>query len=960
LSSTPFEVRDTIEREDLGDTGVSQSEVHQPQSHTAQQQDTRGPLPLHFVTIVLNGMPFLQHHAPVFVAAARSVGVSWTWHIVEGVALGRAHADKPYSTETLQGVREDGCSLDGSHEFINALPSRYGLEHINIHKNTAMEDALSWEEWQNVRKVFLTDEDTGTASNKNMQCVWPDKLRMVNEAVHSINKDCIVFQVDADELWHQRSIMNAHQFLSSAQSNDVRCLRVHCHFFVGPDLVTVTRKGYGHSDSYEWTRVWMYSVGDTFGSHAPPIMVHRDSHQGVWELLGQEGEHLLESLKSTKKIPKNHASGPLEIDSGSCLSPESAAQKGIGFSHHAYVLEVQVAFKAKFYGYGSSGSDEYTKEDLVAAWRAMQTAPRPVRVSNYLSWLILNPRFVDTMADSVARSPIAPEVKVVPFPQQKMNNLTEKGSSADSPPHLPMSRVILFDMVIFQRQAQGGIARVWRSVLSLFHHKVNALLEAKPSFQPRGIEIVILFRDGTPQWLVDTLNLDLEAQGIDLQHHLGDQRASVSFLWGPPFDESGNFESDRQALAAICRRVRAAVFISTEYTSPGGWLGDKSSHKNNTSTCSARHGNNVEALFLASSQATNAGAPTQKPKVVLLLHDMTPERYQWSEPKWTLKRFAIENSSATTTVFVSVSQATATAFEQYYPHVNAVSFVSVNGVDKEFRTAATILSSRIDSSVDPQRADELQALRSRLKLGNNPYLILVGNRLGYKNAGTLYSALQHQSKEMMSSRVVNVSLLFVGGDGAPREAENATLEMLKRNSGEGRLRVSTIVYTLSLSDRDLCTAFGGAAALVYLSLDEGYGLPVAEALSCGCPVIASDIPAHREILNCHASDVVNRVFINHDGRTPSTPSPSWLCHIWRRHNNNKNPNEHPGIALVDPASATDVREAVDVFLGSSDLYPDTPSSRWAVQQHLAAFARARFSSWDPLAQTLAESVSLLL
>jgi hypothetical protein len=36
-------------------------------------------------------------------------------------------------------------------------------------------------------------------------------------------------------------------------------------------------------------------------------------------------------------------------------------------------------------------------------------------------------------------------------------------------------------------------------------------------------------------------------------------------------------------------------------------------------------------------------------------------------------------------------------------------------------------------------------------------------------------------------------------------------------------------------------------ALVYLSFDEGFGLPVAEALACGCPVIASHIPAVLEV-----------------------------------------------------------------------------------------------------------------
>jgi len=51
-----------------------------------------------------------------------------------------------------------------------------------------------------------------------------------------------------------------------------------------------------------------------------------------------------------------------------------------------------------------------------------------------------------------------------------------------------------------------------------------------------------------------------------------------------------------------------------------------------------------------------------------------------------------------------------------------------------------------------------------------------------------------------------------------------------------------------ISDTELDQLLAGASCVVVPSFDEGLSLPVIEALRCGAPVVASDIPSHRELI----------------------------------------------------------------------------------------------------------------
>jgi glycosyltransferase involved in cell wall biosynthesis len=67
--------------------------------------------------------------------------------------------------------------------------------------------------------------------------------------------------------------------------------------------------------------------------------------------------------------------------------------------------------------------------------------------------------------------------------------------------------------------------------------------------------------------------------------------------------------------------------------------------------------------------------------------------------------------------------------------------------------------------------------------------------------------------------------------------------------GHKGISANGIIYPGFVSEGELVALYQSAKALVFPSLYEGFGLPVLEAITNNCPVIASDIPAFREFEN---------------------------------------------------------------------------------------------------------------
>ncbi|HEX8387618.1 MAG TPA: glycosyltransferase family 1 protein, partial [Sphingomonas sp.] len=120
---------------------------------------------------------------------------------------------------------------------------------------------------------------------------------------------------------------------------------------------------------------------------------------------------------------------------------------------------------------------------------------------------------------------------------------------------------------------------------------------------------------------------------------------------------------------------------------------------------------------------------------------------------------------------------------------------------------------------------------------DRPYFVCVATIEPRKNHLLLLNVWRRLA-ETLGDRAP--TLVLIGRRGW--ENENA-IDMIERCAPlAGR-----VVEAADMSDRQMQAALAGARAMLLPSFAEGFGMPVAEALAAGVPVICSDIPALREV-----------------------------------------------------------------------------------------------------------------
>jgi glycosyltransferase involved in cell wall biosynthesis len=210
-------------------------------------------------------------------------------------------------------------------------------------------------------------------------------------------------------------------------------------------------------------------------------------------------------------------------------------------------------------------------------------------------------------------------------------------------------------------------------------------------------------------------------------------------------------------------------------------------------------------------------------RTVCFLHDLIPIDYpEYVEPgRAQIHRDMLQTITRYFDAVIVNSQTTAEHFRHYLARrengdgITPKIIVALPGV-RAFPSASSAAASPALDSV--------------------PYFVIIGTIEPKKNHLLLLNLWSHLATSMASPP----RLLVIGARGWENEQ---AVDMLERSY---RLR-GLIEEHNHLSDSAIGALLKDARAVLLPSFVEGFGLPLAEALASGVPVICSDIPAFREV-----------------------------------------------------------------------------------------------------------------
>jgi glycosyltransferase involved in cell wall biosynthesis len=136
----------------------------------------------------------------------------------------------------------------------------------------------------------------------------------------------------------------------------------------------------------------------------------------------------------------------------------------------------------------------------------------------------------------------------------------------------------------------------------------------------------------------------------------------------------------------------------------------------------------------------------------------------------------------------------------------------------------------------PSAVEALTKARLEFCVPGSPLVLVVGSHEPRKN----HLAVLHAA-ELLWREGLRFNLVLIGSGAWQVHRLDARIDQLQRAGRQ-------VVSSTGLSDELLWAAYRLARFVVFPSLNEGYGLPIAEALSVGTPVVTSNFGSMRQIV----------------------------------------------------------------------------------------------------------------
>jgi glycosyltransferase involved in cell wall biosynthesis len=134
----------------------------------------------------------------------------------------------------------------------------------------------------------------------------------------------------------------------------------------------------------------------------------------------------------------------------------------------------------------------------------------------------------------------------------------------------------------------------------------------------------------------------------------------------------------------------------------------------------------------------------------------------------------------------------------------------------------------------PLEEEERRRARDQFAEGH-PYFVYVGSLHPRKNIARLLTAFDR----MLTDHDLEHRLVIVG--------EKFWWDERMEQAWSGMRHRDRVLFTGRLERSDLHLAVGGALAMAFVSYFEGFGIPVAEAMQCGVPVVAAEASCLPEV-----------------------------------------------------------------------------------------------------------------